>query len=322
MVMSEIFLIYLHFFGKKGEKVKEVIINKNDAGQRLDKFLKKYMPKLPSGMLYKGIRKNTVRINGKHAKNADVFLVEGDVLKLYFNDEFFSKRNNIKKAPYPEICYEDDNILILNKPCGIPVHGDDKGTELTLVSEVLYYLYEKGEYNPDEEKSFSPALCNRLDRNTSGLVIAAKNAKALRFINEKIKKREIKKYYICIIEGKLKERSGTFYARLERSDKKVTINENNSGKEIVTGYEVLDENDNFSLVQVELITGRTHQIRAHFAHLGHPLRGDTKYGAKKDKRFKYQALSSFLLRFDFLGDNGEFEYLNGMEFKIKPPFSL
>lgn len=304
------------------KKVREIIINENDAGQRLDKFLKKYMPNLPSGMLYKGLRKNAVRINGKHAKNGDVFLCEGDVLKLYFNDEFFTEKTKVKKASYPEICYEDDNILILNKPEGIPVHDDDRGTKITLISQVLYYLYEKGEYNPDTEKSFSPALCNRLDRNTTGLIIAAKNAKALRFINEKIKKREIKKYYICMVEGKLEQKKGTFYANLERNNKKVSINDDNVGKEIATAYEVLDENDRFSLVQVELITGRTHQIRAHFAHLGHPLRGDTKYGAKKDEIFKYQALSSCLLRFDFLGDNGEFQYLSGMEFKIKPPFSL
>lgn len=302
--------------------MKEVIINKNDAGQRLDKFIKKYMPKLPSGMLYKGLRKNAVRINGKHVKNPDVFLSEGDVLKLYFNDEFFSEKSKIKKAPYPEICYEDDNILILNKPQGIPVHDDDRGTEITLISEVLYYLYEKGEYNPDEEKSFSPALCNRLDRNTSGLVIAAKNAKALRFINEKIKKREIKKYYVCIVEGRLQQKKGTFRANLERQEKRVSINDNNVGKEIVTRYEVLAENDKFSKVLVELITGRTHQIRAHFAYMGHPLRGDTKYGARKDGEFKFQALSSCLLRFDFLDDNEEFRYLNGMEFKIEPPFSL
>ncbi len=301
--------------------MKEVIINKNDAGQRLDKFLKKYMPSLPSGMLYKGLRKNAVRINGKHAKSGDTELFEGDVLKLYFKDEFFSKKDSVEYAPKPCVFYEDNNILILNKPEGLPVHADDRGTKDTLISRVLYYLYEKGEYNPDEEKSFTPALCNRLDRNTSGLVIAGKNANALRFINEKIKLGEIKKFYICIVEGKLKEKKGVFSARLERNEKKVTVSDD-KGKEIITAYEVLEENDEFSLVQVELMTGRTHQIRAHFSHLGHPLRGDTKYGAKKDEKFKYQALLSYMLRFEFTGDNGEFEYLNGMEFKIKPPFCL
>lgn len=302
--------------------MKEVIINKNDAGQRLDKFLKKFMPSLPSGMLYKGLRKNAVRINEKHAKSGDVVLNEGDVLKLYFNDEFFEvKKRKIKKAPKPVVCYEDDNILILNKPEGIPVHDDDRGTEITLISQVLYYLYEKGEYNPNTEKSFSPALCNRLDRNTEGLVIAAKNAKALRFINEKIKQREIKKYYICITEGIFEEKQGILRANLKRGEKQVSINDVGDGKEIVTKYRVLNENENFSLVEVELITGRTHQIRAHFAHLGHPLRGDTKYGAKKDRSFKFQALCAYSLQFEFSEKNEEFEYLNGLKINIKPPFS-
>lgn len=300
--------------------MKEVIINKNDAGQRLDKFLQKYMPKLPKGMLYKGLRKNAVRINEKHAKSGDVFLKEGDVLKLYFNDEFFSDAKEVKVAKEPEIVYEDENILILNKPAGLPVHDDEQKTEDTLISRVLYYLLKKGEYNPEEEKSFSPALCNRLDRNTSGLVIAAKNAESLRFINEKIRLREIKKYYLCMVEGILKDKKGVLTGSLKRGDKKVSIAENGDGKEIVTAYEVLEESGNYSKVKVELITGRTHQIRAHFAHFGHPLRGDTKYGAKHDKTFRFQALCSYSLEFCFKTDNEKFKNLCGRSFEIKPPF--
>lgn len=302
--------------------MREVIVNKNDSGQRLDKFLKKFMPKLPSSMMYKGIRKNAVRINGRHAKKADVFLNEGDELKIYFAEEFFSDEKEIKKAVKPNVCYEDENILIVNKPVGIPVHGDDRKTEETLISQIWYYLYEKGEYKPNEEKSFSPALCNRIDRNTSGLVIAAKNAEALRFINEKIKLREIKKYYLCIAEGILEEKKGILKASLERNEKKVTINNTGSGKEIITAYEVLREKNGNSLICIELKTGRTHQIRAQLAYAGHPLFGDVKYGAKKNKDFKYQALCSYRINFDFCENDGKFSYLNGLEVKIKPPFEI
>lgn len=302
--------------------MREVIINQNDAGQRLDKFLKKFMPDLPNGMLYKGIRKNCVRINGSHVKTPEVFLCEGDELKLYFADEFFKKPQKIKKAEKPSICYEDENILIVNKPVGLPVHDDDKNTKETLISQIWYYLYEKGEYNPEREKSFAPALCNRIDQNTSGLVIAAKNAKALRFINEKIKKREIKKYYICIVEGILEEKKGVFRSNLIREEKKVNVNDDGAGKEIITAYEVVKEKDGLSMVLVELMTGRTHQIRAHFAHFGHPLLGDTKYGAKKNDRFCYQALCSFKVKFDFYEENNEFSYLGGLEVKIAPPFKI
>ena len=302
--------------------MKEVIVNKNDSGQRLDKFLKKFMPNLPNGMLYKGLRKNAVRINGRHAKTPDVFLEEGDELKIYFADEFFSEPKKIQKSGKPNICYEDDNILIVNKPAGIPVHDDDKNTKETLISQILYYLYEKGEYNPENEKSFSPALCNRIDRNTSGLVIAAKNAEALRFVNEKIRLRKIKKYYMCIIEGILDEKKGVLKSSLVREEKKVTVNDTGEGKEIVTAYEVVEEKNNRSLIKVELMTGRTHQIRAHFAHFNHPLLGDTKYGAKKDNNFKYQALCSFKLKFDFYEEKHAMSYLSGLEVKITPPFGI
>ncbi len=320
MVILKIFILFTIFLKIKVKKVKEVIINKNDSGQRLDKFLQKFMPKIPKSMLYKGIRKNAVRINGKHAKSGDVFLEEGDVLKLYFKDEFFSEGKTVKAAGEPDVVYEDENILILNKPQGLPVHDDEQKTEDTLIARVLYYLLKNGEYNPKEEKSFSPALCNRLDRNTSGLVIAAKNAEALRFINEKIRLREIKKYYVCMVEGMLEDKKGVLTGNLKRGDKRVSITEKGDGKEIVTAYEVLEEDERYSKIKVELITGRTHQIRAHFAHLGHPLRGDTKYGAKPDKDFKFQALCSYLLKFDFKTDNEQFKALCGKSFEIKPPF--
>ena len=177
--------------------MKSFKINKNDANQRLDKYISKLMPNLPKSMLYKGLRKNNVRINGKHYHDGSVILKEGDDVALYFQDEFFEKPDRcLKSLPKPDIVYEDDNLIVTDKPHGVPSHPDDKGTTDTLIDRILFYLYEKGEYNPENENTFAPALCNRLDRNTSGLVIAAKNADTLRIINEKIKNREIEKHYI------------------------------------------------------------------------------------------------------------------------------
>ena len=167
--------------------MKTYLINENDAGQRLDKFIKKAMPGLPESLMHKGIRKNSVRINGLRCRDCSRMLEEGDTVALYFSDEFLPEKRHTAAAPPPEVVYEDNNILIVNKPAGIPVHADDKGTSDTLIGRILYYLEAKNEYNPISENSFTPALCNRLDRNTSGLVIAAKNAPSLRIINEKIK---------------------------------------------------------------------------------------------------------------------------------------
>ena len=297
--------------------MKEVYINKNDANQRLDKFITKYMPKLPQSMLYKGLRKNCVRINGKHVKDASVFLKEGDVLCLYFKDEFFEDekvfvpvKNNLN------IVYEDENILLINKKSGTVVHSDDRGTENTLIEQIQSYLYEKGEYNPQNEHSFSPSLCNRLDRNTSGIIIAAKNAEALRILNEKIRKREIRKIYLCIAEGIFNKKSGIMCDYLKRGDKKVSISSKASddAKYVELHYNVTEENGDFSLVEVELMTGRTHQIRAQFANAGHPLKGDKKYGGSKSPN--YQELVSHRLIFDFKSESGILSYLSGREFSL------
>ena len=156
-------------------------VNKNDSNQRLDKFIQKTMPKLPKSMLYKGLRKNNVRINGKHCHDGNVVVNEGDTISLYFNDKFFKSNEKIlSPLPSPIVVYEDENILVLDKPKGLSVHADEKESDDTLIDRVIYYLFEKGEYKPQEENTFTPSLCNRLDKNTSGLVIGAKNANALR----------------------------------------------------------------------------------------------------------------------------------------------
>lgn len=299
--------------------MKELTITKNDASQRLDKFLTKYLPKMPKSMLYKSLRKNCVRINGKHVKDGAYMLKEGDRLNLYLKDEFFDEASSFTPVPYKlDIIYEDDNLLLINKAAGIVVHADDRNTAGTLIEQVQSYLYEKGEYRPNDEHSFSPALCNRLDRNTSGIIIAAKNAEALRAVNEKIRDREIRKFYLCIVDGII-EGSGTLNDNLTRGNKQVKITKNptENSKAVSLNYRAVSRSGNRTLLEIELLTGRTHQIRAQLAAAGHALTGDTKYsGIKSHGRYK---LASYKLEFKLNGKS-VLDYLNGRVFEIKPDF--
>ena len=307
--------------------MKKVVINKNDAGQRLDKFLHKFMPNLPDSMLYKGLRKDCVKLNGKHIKDPSVKLLENDELMLYFKDEFFGANTDdaFKKITVtPDVVYEDENIIIANKPQGMCVHEDENGGGITLIDVIKCYLWKNGEYNPDEEQSFAPALCDRIDRNTCGMVIAAKNAEALRIMNEKIKNREIEKYYICVCDGYMPKKKDELKAFLQRDleKKQVTVFDMPvpDGKTIITEYEVMTEKNGKSMLYVHLKTGRTHQIRAHLAYIGHPIIGDGKYGKNEiNKRYGIfkQALCSYKLVFDFETDGGALEYLNGKEIQLE-----
>jgi 23S rRNA pseudouridine955/2504/2580 synthase len=306
--------------------MKRFVISKNDSDQRLDKFLSKAVKKLPQSLMYKYIRTKRIKVNAKRCEISQRLQI-GDVVELYINDEFFmelGEKDFLFAAPTVDVVYEDENILLVNKKPGLVVHEDDENTIDTLINRIKHYLFKKGEYNPDNELSFVPSLCNRIDRNTGGIVIAAKNAAALRILNEKIKNREVIKKYLCVVHGKLSENHAVLmhYLKKDTEQNKVFVNNQKlSGyKTIITEYDVIDYKNGLSLVEVNLQTGRTHQIRAHFAHIGHPLLGDGKYGKNaedKARGYKYQALYSYKLIFDFCTDSGELDYLKGKCFEIK-----
>ena len=311
--------------------MREIVIGKNDAGQRLDKFLTKALD-LPKSLLYKSVRTKKIKVNRKRAEISQV-LAEGDTLQCFLAPEFFAKLDGVTGAPEVsfgnivpklDIVYEDENILLLDKPEGVSVHEDEDSKINTLIVHIQAYLYQKGEYDPSAEQSFAPALANRIDRNTGGIVIAAKNAEALRILNEKIRDRELDKRYLALIHGVPREKSAVLRGYLLKDSKTNTVkvydkNPPREAKSIITKYTVLASKDEKSLIEVELLTGRTHQIRAHMAHVGHPLVGDGKYGVNKSDRelgFRHQALYSYKLKFSFKTDAGILEYLKDREFSV------
>ena len=307
--------------------MREFTIGKNDAGQRLDRFVAKNLPLLPPALLQKYIRLKRIKVNGKGSKR-DQRLAVGDVLQLYINDEFFDKPSEENMfltllQPRLTIVYEDENLLLANKRPGLVVHADETEKVNTLINHIQAYLYQKREWNPKWENAFAPALCNRIDRNTGGIVIAAKNAETLRIINEKIKNHELEKSYLCVTVGHPRPAEGRIEGFLLKDEAKKQVSFYHKpvpgGKTAVTLYKTLESRGPLSLVECRLLTGRTHQIRVSMAEIGCPLLGDGKYGqgaVNKQYHETRQALYSYKLSFAFTTDAGALEYLRGKEFRV------
>ena len=308
--------------------MREYYITKNDSGQRLNKFLEKAVPLLSGGMMHKYLRLKRIKVNGKRTEAA-YRLCEGDAVQLYLNDEYFDaphEEEAFRRITQPQIriVHEDENILLADKAPGMVVHADENGDNNTLIAHIQAYLFQSGAWNPEDAASFAPALCNRIDRNTGGIVICAKTAEALRILNERIKERELEKRYLCVVHGKPKPAEGLIENFLRRDEKRkqVTLHKTRvpGAKTAKTRYRTLASNGKLSLVECELLTGRTHQIRAHMASIGCPLLGDGKYGTNelnRPYRENGQLLYAYSLTFHFEEDAGALAYLNGRTFYVQ-----
>lgn len=303
--------------------MRKIIINKNDEGRRLDRFLKIYFEKAPLSFIYKNLRKKNIKVNGKKAKPEDI-LSDGDEIKLFLAEETIEKfKKDVRKSKnskLPDILYEDDDIILVKKPINMLTHNDSKGYQDNALDRMVDYLIAKGDYNPRLEKSFRPAFVNRLDRNTSGILIGAKNLKSLQDLNKAIKNREIKKLYVTLVAGEVKKDFDVDINLKKTGNNVMKKASRDEGKRALTSFKVLKSNKDYSLLSVNLITGRTHQIRASLKEEGLVIVGDRKYGdPRTNKVFREKGLDSqFLHNYAIVFESDEFKNLRSKSFVYLP----
>ena len=303
--------------------MRKIIINKNDEGRRLDRFLKIYFEKAPLSFIYKNLRKKNIVVNGKKAKPEDI-LSAGDEIKLFLAEDTIEKfKKDIRKSKnskLPDILYEDDDIILVKKPINMLTHNDSKGYQDNALDRMVDYLIAKGDYNPRLEKSFRPAFVNRLDRNTSGILIGAKNLKSLQDLNKAIKNREIKKLYVTLVAGEVTKDFDVDINLKKTGNNVMKKASRDEGKRALTKFRVLKSNKDYSLLSVNLITGRTHQIRASLKEECLAIVGDRKYGdPRTNKAFRERGLDSqFLHNYAIVFESDEFKNLRGMSFVYLP----
>lgn len=261
-------------------------IGSNEAGQRCDKFLRKLLKDVPLSAIYKAFRKGDIRINGKKIKEQYV-LLEGDTIEIKYLKTNGEKKSFTRIDNKLKITYEDENMILVEKWPNVLVHSDKKEGESTLTDYVLSYLYDKGDYEPEKEITFTPAPCNRLDRNTSGIVVFGKNFKYLKVLNEAIREKDIEKYYEALVQGRIKDGiyKGYILKNEDTNISKVYTQKVPNSKEISMEVKTVQSCGTFSFIEINLLTGRSHQLRAHLAQLGNPIVGDPKYGDKKLNSF-------------------------------------
>lgn len=341
--------------------MKEFIIRENEAGQRADKFLKKYLSRAEEGFIYKMLRKKNITLNDKKINGSEKLCV-GDSVKIYFSEETLQKftaaqnvvgnydtyrhKNNGRRLHKPlyihpgkiqdSIIYEDENVILFNKPSGV-LSQKACIDDMSVNELLLFYLLDKGKITKEQLETFKPSICNRLDRNTSGLIIFGKNLKTLQFFSGVLKDRRIHKYYLCVVNGVMKDRQ-RIQGYLRKSEKNNMVDiideaayrlhpKKEEYSYIETEYMPLKDNGKYTLLKVHLVTGKPHQIRAHLANMGHALAGDVKYGSRKVNHYfqkkyelEYQLLHSYELKFDEY--EGDFRYLSGKSFKAELPWSF